>query len=129
MINFETASREELLAYIESQKLTNKKTNKTAKLAEDLQKLFNEYSEHSNTDKLLWLHFLLSVLFSSLHIPVLELLDKLETEPEEDDIKKVIILQIKELIKSDEFKLRKPNKKITPIVEVKEPVVVNNPLL
>ena len=125
MINFETATKEELIAYIEQQKATNKKVNKTTKLLEELQLIFNDYSEQSN-DKLLWLHFLLSTLFSNLDIPVLDLLEKLETEPEEDDIKKVIIMQIKELIKSDDFKLRKPNKKVVPVVaEVKE---VSTPL-
>ena len=128
MINFETATKEELIAYIEQQKATNKKVNKTTKLLEDLQLIFNDYSEQSN-DKLLWLHFLLSTLFFSLDIPVLELLDKLETEPEEDDIKKVIIMQIKELIKSDEFKLRKPNKKNVAVVETPTEVKeVNTPL-
>lgn len=117
MINFETATKEELIAYIEQQKTTNKKVNKTTKLLEDLQLIFNDYSENSN-NKLLWLYFLLNTLFTNLDIPVLELLDKLDTEPEEEDIKKVIIMQIKELIKSDEFKLRKPNKKVAPVVEV-----------
>lgn len=111
MINLETATKEELIAYIEQQKNTIKKVNKTTKLLKELQLIFGEYSGHTN-DKLLWLHFLLSTLFSNLDIPVLDLLEKLETEPDEDDIKKVIITQIKELIKTDEFKLRKSKKEL-----------------
>lgn len=108
MINFETATREELLAYIEQQKL-NKKTNKLDKLLTDLQKLFNEYSDNS-TDKLLWLYFLLSVKYSSLSLPINELLEQLDYEPEEEDITKLFINQVKLLSKTDDFKLRKSKK-------------------
>ena len=125
MINLETATKEELIAYIEQQKTANTKINKTTKLLEELKGIFNDYSGNS-TDKFLWVHFLLSVMHSSLDIPVLELLDKLQSEPEADDIKKLVILQMKGLLKTDDFKLRKPNKKN--VAEVKEVTELNTPL-
>lgn len=125
MINFETATREELLAYIEQQKL-NKKTNKLDKLTKDLEVLFNDYSNNSD-DKLLQLHFILSVLYSNLEIPVLELLDKLDYIPEEDELKKLVIITIKTLGK--ELKLRESKKNKDSVVT--ETVVksdINTPL-
>ena len=125
MINFETATREELLAYIEQQKL-NKKTNKLDKLTKDLEVLFNDYSNNSD-DKLLQLHFILSILYSNLEIPVLELLDKLDYIPEEDELKKLVIITIKTLGK--ELKLRESKKNKDSVVT--ETVVksdINTPL-
>lgn len=127
MINFETATREELLAYIEQQKLNNKKVNKLDKLTEDIDNLFNEYSKNSK-DKLLHLYFTLSVLFSNLEIPVLELLDKLDYVPEEEDIKKVSIKEIRELGKDEEFKLRKSKKNVATVEPVVEDKEVSTPL-
>lgn len=128
-INFATATREEIEAYVKEleQQVSKKRTNKTDKLLSELQEIFSNYSDNS-TDKLLWLHFLLSVLFSNLSIPVQELLENLDTEPEEDDIKKLIITQVKELIKTDDFKLRKSKKNSVVVDEIVEEKKVNTPL-
>jgi len=113
-MNLENLSKEELLAYIQS---TQKKPN--TKLLDDLQKLFSSYSseEDNETNKLLWLFYLLSARFSSLSIPINEELDKLSYIPEEDVLTKLVISQVKLL--SKELSLRKSKKPV--LVEVKTP--------
>ena len=129
MINIETATREELIAYyIESQKVTNKKSNKTAKLLADLQQLFNKYSDNS-TDTLFWLHYCLSALFSNIQIPINEELDKLDYVPEEEDLRKLNNMQVKVASKKEDLKLRKSKKNnVTTVTEVEEDREVSTPL-
>ena len=126
-INFATATREEIEAYVKEleQQVKTKKTNKTDKLLTDLKLLFSKYTD--STDSLLWLHFLLSVLYNNLEIPVSDLLDELDYAPEDEDVKKVFITENKALIKTDDFKLRK-SKKTTAPVETEEVKEVNTPL-
>ena len=126
-INFASATREEIEAYVKEleQQVKPKKTNKTDKLLTDLKLLFSKYTD--STDPLLWLHFLLSVLYNNLEIPVSDLLDELDYAPEDEDIKKVFITENKALIKTDDFKLRK-SKKTTAPVETEEVKEVNTPL-
>ena len=127
MINFETATREELLAYIEQQKLANKKTNKTDKLVTDLQQLFNEYSNNSS-DKLFYLYYLLSALFNNVSIPINEELDKLEYVPEEEDLRKIVKSETKVLVKTDDFKLRSRKKDTEVVVNEVESKEISIPL-
>lgn len=134
-INFATATAEEIEAAFNKlqqekqeleQQVKTKRTNKTSKLLEDLKLLFTKYTD--STDPLLWLHFLLSVLYNNLEIPVSDLLDELDYAPEDEDIKKVFITENKALIKTDAFKLRKSKKTSVVPVETIEPKEVNTPL-
>lgn len=125
-LNLDELSREELIALFKQQS-NNKKVNKTTKLAEDLDSLFNEYSNNS-TDSMLKLYFLLKVLFSNLEVPIIELLDNLDYVPEEEDVRKVIALNTKTLVKTDDFKLRKSKKHNVAVVEEVEEKEINIPL-
>lgn len=129
-INFATATREEIEAYVKEleQQVKTKKTNKTDKLLTDLKQLFNDYSDNS-TDTLFWLYYCLSALFSNIQIPINEELDKLDYVPEEEDLRKLNNIQVKVASKNEDLKLRKTKKvSTTKVVEVPEPKEINTPL-
>jgi hypothetical protein len=110
------------------QQVKAKRTNKTDKLLNELKDIFNNYSNNS-TDNLQWLHFLLSTIYNKVELPIHSLLGELSEEPEIEDLEKLIKMQTKELVKTDDFKLRKSKKNTETInTEVVEQKEVNTPL-